>query len=337
MKAQTTRKRGRPKLTLALGHDDKDLLRQYFESGSAREATIAYSLLLAATGQFTYKEIAQEIARKTQAIEPEDIRGLPDVVKRLSQHRIPGVLAIWKRLAPATQAALQRVPGKGAATGELRKALANDLTVLIRSGKAFNHSHLAHLGSVEELEQALDAGWEGARLGCLNREIITRILEGNIEARRSWFATVSQIQKWIGRHRMGGLDEVMINRHSRPRLGIDSLDTMVKMIKALESGAIKDAAGLVKLAGGPRRIKLTTAERHCRNWQRSEDSPLPERIRSILVNYGFIHRLATEQHPKVLQALKDIAGRKNSVNKVKRHEQSPNATAPGQSGPPYQV
>jgi hypothetical protein len=225
---------------------------------------------------------------------------------RLSQHRIPGVLEVWRRLSPVTQAAIIK---KGALNSQNLKAiLATDFDKLIRSGRVFNRSHVQYLGGAEDLEKEFSDRHEGAALCAFNRKLLTKILEGEISARDPLKAAASQIQTWVARFKSQGLDGVLTNRHARPRIGI-GLNQLIPLIKSIENGLIHDGQGVrhfLRQRPHARRLTLTTAERIFRNWKRLDSLPLPTRVMNFLVNYGFIHRFATVHHPEVIKALSQL-------------------------------
>lgn len=306
-----TKRRGRPKLRLGLRTGDRALLRKISsDTGcSKRERLVARSLLLAATGEHTHHEIATAIKVDNSRVDPDDIVDLQRVLRRLQQHRVPAVSAIWQRLTSATKTAILS-SGNGASKLErLKAALATDLTALVHAGRIFDKSHFVFIGGAEELEGGLIAGMPGPRLRNFNRRFIAKVLDGAIRDESLASATVSQIQTWISRYRSGGLDEVLIKRHLRPRGDLASLELMVWLVAGVESGNVQEPKDVIRWVHRHTRncrLKLSTAERHIRNWRRLRSLPMAKRMKTFLVNSGFVHRFATVQHERVVSALQQL-------------------------------
>jgi len=293
------RRKGRPKLRLQLKSGDRKVLQRIVANSGCtrREALIARSMLLAATGKFTHQEIADEIKNIDSKIEPADILNLHPILRRLQQQRVPAVAAVWRRLTPSTQATILK--GTVSNPGQLKTALASEFTTLVQSGAVFDRSHFAFIGGADDLEQEFVRGIPGARLAKFNRKFLNRILDGEIRENASANAVSSQIQIWISRYRHGGLDEVLRNRHARPRGSLGSLELMTWLIKGLKSGKVKIAEDVVpwlRRRHRSCRLELSTADRHLKNWKRLRSLGPANRLKTFLVNNGFIHRLSNERH-----------------------------------------
>lgn len=301
------KKRGRPKLRIVLNASDRSVLKKLRdgEANTRRETVIANCLLLAGTGDYTYKEISHEIRAINLSIAPADIQSLPHVLRRLNHHRIPGVWEVWCRLSPQTRTEVIKDGGR-ALNEHLRSILASDLNAIVHGGCVFNPSHFAFLTGEEELRLEFRKDLDGIELCKFNRKVLVHILDGKIKSKPQLQAAVSQIQTWVKRYRTSGLG-VLANRHARPRIGID-FNRLILLIKAIEKGNIRDGLGVMCYLRQPPPLRLTlsTAERLLRNWKRLDSLPLPSRIMTFLVINGFIHRFATIHHPEVQKMLNQL-------------------------------